>query len=343
MRVQVHDSGIGISEQDQQRLFEPFAQADHAMQSARGGAGLGLVISRNLCEMMGGSLQLRSEPGIGTQVEVLLQLETLPLQQSARAVETQVVVATTPLNVLVVDDHSANRLLTCQQLEFLGHRFTVAADGQEGLEAWKDQPFDLVIADCNMPVMNGYELARAIRQHERQLHRPPCTVLGFTANAQPEEIQRCKQAGMDDCLFKPLSLGALSQWVQGIEPTHVAPAFSLHGLKLLTGGNPKLNRRLLNELVNSNRQDLPTLLSLSSSGDTQALQDIAHKIKGAARIVQASRLIDRCEALEAACHEDSDREKVAGCCKSMERTMLELEDALLRQIEHYDEGKLPEP
>ncbi|MNS77047.1 Virulence sensor protein BvgS precursor [compost metagenome] len=194
-----------------------------------------------------------------------------------------------------------------------------------------------------MPVMNGYELARAIRQHERQNHRPPCTVLGFTANAQPEEIQRCKQAGMDDCLFKPLSLGALSQWVEGIEPAHATPAFSLHGLKLMTGGNPMLNRRLLNELVSSNRQDLQTLLPLSSSGDTQALQDIAHKIKGAARIVQASRLIDCCEALEAACHEDSDREKVAGCCKSMERAILELEGALLRQIEHYDEGKVKEP
>ncbi|MFS2198625.1 transporter substrate-binding domain-containing protein [Pseudomonas sp. Pseusp3] len=343
MRVQVHDSGIGISEQDQQRLFEPFAQADNAMQSARGGAGLGLVISRNLCEMMGGSLQLRSEPGLGTQVELLLQLETLPLQQSALVAETQTVVATIPLNVLVVDDHSANRLLTCQQLEFLGHRFSVAADGQEGLEAWKDQPFDLVIADCNMPVMNGYELARAIRQHERQNHRPPCTILGFTANAQPEEVQRCKQAGMNDCLFKPLSLGALSQWLQGIEPTHAVPAFSLHGLKLLTGGNPMLNRRLLNELVSSNRQDLQTLLSLSSFGDTQALQDIAHKIKGAARIVQASRLIDRCEALEAACHGGFDRGTLAECCKSMERTMLELEDALLRQIEEYDEGKVTEP
>jgi two-component system sensor histidine kinase EvgS len=343
MRVLVHDSGIGISEQDQQRLFEPFAQADNAVQSSRGGAGLGLVISRNLCEMMGGSLQLCSEPGVGTQVELLLQLETLPLQQSAQVAETQIVASTTPLNVLVVDDHSANRLLTCQQLEFLGHRFTVAADGQEGLEAWKDQPFDLVIADCNMPVMNGYELARAIRRHERQNHRPPCIVLGFTANAQPEEVQRCKQAGMDDCLFKPLSLGALSQWVEGIEPTHAAPAFSLHGLKLLTGGNPMLNRRLLNELVSSNRQDLQTLLSLSSSGDTQALQDTAHKIKGAARIVQASRLIDRCEALEAACHEEFDRGTVAGCCKSMERAMLELEDALLRQIKHYDEGKVTEP
>jgi two-component system sensor histidine kinase EvgS len=343
MRVLVHDSGIGISEQDQQRLFEPFAQADNAVQSSRGGAGLGLVISRNLCEMMGGSLQLCSEPGVGTQVELLLQLETLPLQQSAQVAETQIVASTTPLNVLVVDDHSANRLHTCQQLEFLGHRFTVAADGQEGLEAWKDQPFDLVIADCNMPVMNGYELARAIRRHERQNHRPPCIVLGFTANAQPEEVQRCKQAGMNDCLFKPLSLGALSQWVEGIEPTHAAPAFSLHGLKLLTGGNPMLNRRLLNELVSSNRQDLQTLLSLSSSGDTQALQDTAHKIKGAARIVQASRLIDRCEALEAACHEEFDRGTVAGCCKSMERAMLELEDALLRQIKHYDEGKVTEP
>ncbi|MDF9902618.1 UNVERIFIED_ORG: two-component system sensor histidine kinase EvgS [Pseudomonas reinekei] len=343
MQVQVHDSGIGISEQDQYRLFEPFAQADNAIQSARGGAGLGLVISRNLCEMMGGSLQLRSEPGVGTQVEVLLHLETLPLQQSTQVAETQIVVATTPLNVLVVDDHPANRLLTCQQLEFLGHRFTVAADGQEGLEAWKDQPFDLVIADCNMPVMNGYELARAIRQHERQNLRPPCTVLGFTANAQPEELQRCKQAGMNDCLFKPLSLGALSQWMENIEPTHATPAFSLHGLKLLTGGNPMLNRRLLNELVNSNRQDLQTLMSLSSSRDTQALQDIAHKIKGAARIVQASPLIDRCEALEAACHEDFDHEKMAGCCQSMERTMLELEDALLRQIKHYDEGKMTEP
>ena len=65
-----------------------------------------------------------------------------------------------------------------------------------------------------MPVMNGYELARAIRLHEQQTQQPPCTLLGFTANAQPEEIQRCKQAGMDDCLFKPLSLVALSQWVE---------------------------------------------------------------------------------------------------------------------------------
>lgn len=138
-------------------------------------------------------------------------------------VETETPAALTPLNVLVVDDHAANRLLMCQQLEFLGHRFSVAEDGQAGFEVWKAGTFDLVIADCNMPVMNGYELARAIRRQECQTQQRPCTVLGFTANAQPEEIQRCKQAGMDDCLFKPLTLTALSQWVEGMEPMDLAP------------------------------------------------------------------------------------------------------------------------
>jgi two-component system sensor histidine kinase EvgS len=253
------------------------------------------------------------------------------------------------LNVLVVDDHAANRLLMCQQLEFLGHRFSVAADGQAGFAAWKSDVFDLVIADCNMPVMNGYELAQAIRRHEQHTHQPRCTLLGFTANAQPEEIQRCKQAGMDDCLFKPLSLVALSQWVMGIrgikeiKPTVVTPAFSLQGLHALTGGNPASNLRLLTELLNSNRLDRQELLALSYTPDPQPFLDIAHKIKGAARIVQATRLVDSCEALEATCHERFSPEKVSECCNAVERALLELEQALLQQIGQNDQGTIPEP
>ncbi|WP_095061092.1 transporter substrate-binding domain-containing protein [Pseudomonas sp. Irchel s3f7] len=343
LRLHVQDSGIGITDQDQQRLFEPFAQADNAAQSARGGAGLGLVISRNLCEMMGGTLQLSSQPGVGTQVEVSLLLDSQPMQHVPPVAEVKINVAKAPLNVLVVDDHSANRLLMCQQLEFLGHRYSVAMDGREGFEVWNGGPYDLVIADCNMPVMSGYELARAIRQHERQHRRPPCTILGFTANAQPEEIQRCKQAGMDDCLFKPLSLNALSQWVEGVTPGIGKPAFSLQGLHLLTGGNPALDRRLLTELLDSNRQDLQTLRSLSPPGDTQALLDIAHKIKGAARIVQASRLIESCEALEAACHGAFNDEEIAKYRKTLERAMVELEHVLQQQISQNDESRMTEP
>ncbi|MHC8328043.1 transporter substrate-binding domain-containing protein [Pseudomonas sp. LB1P83] len=343
LQLQVQDSGVGISEQDQRRLFEPFAQADNAGQSVGGGAGLGLVISRSLCEMMGGSLQLSSQAGIGTQVQVSLNLATLPPERVTKTVEPYIQTTTVTLNVLVVDDHPANRLLMCQQLEFLGHRSSAAPDGEAGLKAWKDELFDLVIVDCNMPIMDGYELARTIRHHEQQTRCQPCTVLGFTANAQPEEIQRCKLAGMDDCLFKPLSLTALSQWIGGVAPMVRAPAFSLAGLHLLTGGNPTLDHRLLSELLNSNRLDRQELLALSPSKDRQSFIDVAHKIKGAARIVQACRLIDSCEALENACHEVFHPDEVVNCTKAMERAMLELEQALQQQIGQNDKSRMMEP
>jgi two-component system sensor histidine kinase EvgS len=225
----------------------------------------------------------------------------------------------------------------------LGHRNRVASDGREGFEAWQQEPFDLVIADCNMPVMNGYELARAIRRQEQQNRRPRCTILGFTANAQPEEIQRCKEAGMDDCLFKPLSLSALSQWVDGIKTCPGVLPFSLNGLHLLTGGNPNLNRRLLTELLNSNRLDLQSLLDMTHPQDNQQLLDMAHKIKGAARIVQAAQVIDSCEALEAACHGKQTGSSVADCTMALERALSELEHALLQQIEQNTESRMTEP
>jgi two-component system sensor histidine kinase EvgS len=168
-------------------------------------------------------------------------------------------------------------------------------------------------------------------------------VLGFTANAQPEEIQRCKQAGMDDCLFKPLTLTALSQWFEGIRPTVRDPAFSLQGLRLLTGGDPVLDQRLLTELLNSNRLDRQELLALSPSKEPQPFLDVAHKIKGAARIVQASRVIDSCEAMEKACHEVFHHHEVANCSKAIERALLELEQALQQQIGQNDKSRMTEP
>lgn len=343
MLLQVEDSGIGISERDQRRLFEPFAQADATGQSGRGGAGLGLVISRSLCEMMGGTLKLDSQPGVGTQVQISLLLPTLPVEQASATTEPVIHTGTAALNILVVDDHPANRLLMCQQLEFLGHRFRVAQDGEAGLLAWKAERFDLVIVDCNMPIMNGYELARAIREDEQQSQQARCTVLGFTANAQPEELQRCQQAGMDDCLFKPLTLAALSQWVAAVVPTAHEPAFSLSGLHLLTGGNPTMDLRLLTELRNSNELDRQALQALCGTHEPQPLLDIAHKIKGAARIVQARRLIESCEALERACHENLPAQHVNQCCLALENAMLELEQALQRQIAQIHNSTMTEP
>ncbi|MDI2140476.1 MULTISPECIES: transporter substrate-binding domain-containing protein [unclassified Pseudomonas] len=338
VHLTVQDSGIGICAEDQRRLFEPFTQARHGKDRAISGAGLGLVISRSLCEMMGGQLQLSSQPGVGTQVSVSLPLATLPAEVTGPKHEPQIKTALTPLNVLVVDDHPANRLLMCQQLEFLGHLFSIAEEGRSALEQWKNGSFDLVIADCNMPLMNGYELTRAIRRHEKLMRRPTCTVLGFTANAQPEEILRCKQAGMDDCLFKPLSLIVLSQWVDSVQPLFPAPAFNLQGLKSLTGGNPVQIQRLLTELLDSSRLDRKDLQALSPQRDHQALAEIAHKIKGAARIAQASRLIESCDALEQACLQALPTDEIQRRCKASNLAILELEKALEQQLMQADQS-----
>ncbi len=130
--VRIEDTGIGISDVDRQRLFSPFAQAGNNLQSARGGSGLGLVISRTLCEMMGGRLQLDSVLGQGTQVDIKLELIALQPLPSIEAVDSGLQVPTRPLTILVVDDHPANRLLLSRQLSHLGHRVLEAVEGARG-------------------------------------------------------------------------------------------------------------------------------------------------------------------------------------------------------------------
>ncbi|SDU98878.1 transporter substrate-binding domain-containing protein [Pseudomonas mucidolens] len=332
MRLVVEDTGIGISRRDQQRLFEPFSQADNSGHLARSGAGLGLVICRSLCEMMGGRLTLSSVPSVGTEVFVSLKLTSLPPAQPLIELKPAAPNAAAVLSVLVVDDHPANRLLMCQQLGFLGHQFTAVQHGAAGFQAWRQAHFDLIIADCNMPIMNGYELARSIREHEQRENLAPCIILGFTANAQPEERQRCKEAGMNDCLFKPISLTMLERHLAEITPKPPGELFELGNLNALTGGDPILSQRLLGELLRSSRHDREELMTLLAQGTRQDLINQAHKIKGAARIVQARTLAEQCEALEQA-GEGVDQPHIDTWVKAIERTMLELERLLKMQLD----------
>jgi two-component system sensor histidine kinase EvgS len=345
LKVRIQDSGVGISKQDQERLFEPFSQADNQIQQARTGAGLGLVICRSLCEMMGGTLELSSEPGQGTQVNMsfnLTRLEPLAVSTAIREALPQTGEA---LNILVVDDHPANCLLLCQQLEFLGHRCAVAEHGAQGLELWLQDHFDLVVADCNMPIMNGYDLTRAIRNHEQVHGHQRCAIWGFTANAQPEEKQRCREAGMDDCLFKPISLTSLSERLNRIHPLEAtqdktqyvsaAPeseTFNMGSVHALTGDRPEMIRRLLDQLLHSSQEDRHELNLLDPLKDGSALSQMAHKIKGAARIIRADRVIRACEAMETACNDTAPSKVIDACQQAMISAMTELELALEEEL-----------
>ena len=337
MKLVVEDTGIGISRDDQMRLFEPFAQADNSGQLARSGAGLGLVICRSLCAMMGGQLSLSSVPMVGTQVHVSLTMTRLQSVLAVDELKPEAPATAPVLNVLVVDDHPANRLLMCQQLGYLGHQFTAAQNGSAGFQAWRQEHFDLVIADCNMPIMNGYELSRSIREYEQREQLTPCVVLGFTANAQPEEKLRCAEAGMNDCLFKPISLTALERQLAGVTPKPPGLILDLGNFEALTGADPHMSRRLLEELLSSSRRDREEMLALiAAQASPQDITEQAHKIKGAARIVQASALASQCEAIEQACARGDARPVIEATVKTLEKLMLELERMLQVQLHEPD-------
>ncbi|CAD5110526.1 transporter substrate-binding domain-containing protein [Zestomonas carbonaria] len=345
LRISVVDTGQGISQEDQQRLFAPFSQASNNRQPSRNSSGLGLIISRTLCEMMGGELCLRSELNEGTQVEVLLDLQLLEkLPAPALAAENAPVDDAPSLNILIVDDYPANRLLLAEQLGFLGHRVTEAVDGVQGLTVWESGHFDVAVIDCNMPVMNGFELARAIREREQVEDRSRCLVIGYTATAQPEERQRCLEAGMDDCLFKPLTLDALKQRLANVEPRvcmlaeeaeeedALGDELDLSNLERLSRGNADLIRRLLGDLAQSNREDLERLSTLMQGVDCQGLAELAHRVKGGARMARIRPLLEACERLEMVCKQGREEADIRQAGSALRDAMHWLDEAIERQL-----------
>ncbi|MEW5512618.1 transporter substrate-binding domain-containing protein [Pseudomonas asiatica] len=303
VELSVRDTGIGISPADQARLFNTFVQADGPR--ARQGAGLGLVISRTLAELMGGTLNLQSVEGLGTKVQVSLQLPACAAPVQADQHDPVLETSSGPLNILVVDDYPANLLLLERQLHTLGHRVTLAENGEIALARWQAARFDLVITDCSMPVMDGHELTRRIRSLEGERGLAACRILGVTANAQAEERARCLASGMDECLFKPIGLRTLKTHLPHAharqQPTaRRASGFNLGELRHLTQDDEQLTRNLLQQLSQSVSEDLATLRALPAEAPGETLRALAHRIKGGAKMLKVRTLVKDCEAIEQA-------------------------------------------
>ncbi len=222
--LEVSDTGLGISEEDQARLFRPFSQVGSPALGQASGSGLGLYISRRLVHLMGGQISLRSELGNGScfSVEFDLPLTGPPPSESSEArsgvAEVEEQKEARALSILLAEDHPFNRLTLTMQLESLGHRVTSTEDGEEAFERWQGEDFDVVITDGMMPRMDGYELARRIRSQEALGGRRRCLVIALTASAEKDALERCLAAGMDRVLFKPTTLDELARALNGGEP-----------------------------------------------------------------------------------------------------------------------------
>ncbi|TDR47420.1 signal transduction histidine kinase [Tahibacter aquaticus] len=337
LALRIHDSGIGIGQEQQDRLFTPFAQAEAGTARSYGGTGLGLAICQRLVQAMGGELGLRSQLGEGTSVSVVLSLETA---------SSDAVAADNPLQrrvpeflsrpppgieqaerehslILLVDDHPTNRDVIARQLAKAGYACLSANDGEEGLQEWRSGRFALVLADIHMPRMDGYALAGAIRATEVRERRPRTPLIALTANVTKGEAERCLAAGMDDFLGKPVSIAQLAAklriWLPHVPfPSAPAPAasaapnqalpvpaaapglvaFDPQVLQELTGGDASEAQRLLQEFVQTTQHDMAELEQALQAGNRAAAEREAHRIKGAARLVGAGALAEYAGELE---------------------------------------------
>lgn len=202
LTIDVRDTGIGIDQQQSDRLFQAFSQLDSSPSRRHGGTGLGLVIARRLAQILGGDLTLISEPGQGSCFTLSLRLRTRP---AARTGDSEPAPAANQLRgrVLLVEDNPINQLVARRMLEHLGLEVVTADDGAEALVEAGEQRFDCILMDVQMPVMDGLEATRALRRRERGSGRDPVPIVALTANAMPEQRQRCLAAGMDAHLAKP--------------------------------------------------------------------------------------------------------------------------------------------
>ncbi len=308
VQVSVTDSGHGIAAADQARLFIPF----NRLGAERGriqGAGVGLAIARRLIEAMSGMIGVDSTPGKGCTFWVDLPAadceEASPEHQPAQA-PASAPACPQGARVLVAEDYAPNQNILKMQLAALGCQADIADNGAAALKKWLGGQHDLILADLNMPELDGLALAREVREHENGSgrHTP---IICITAADQPEETRQCLEAGMDDVLTKPIELEALkaklARWLgQAGQRDQPAPApageavLDLDSLyRVLGEANPEQGRALLATFIDSAKSGLARL---TSNAPSEEWVREMHKQKSSARTVGALRYAGLADALE---------------------------------------------
>jgi signal transduction histidine kinase/CheY-like chemotaxis protein/HPt (histidine-containing phosphotransfer) domain-containing protein len=314
--ISVSDTGIGLSEEQRARLFQPFAQADSSTTRRFGGTGLGLSIVRRLAQLMQGDITVESQEGSGSTFTVRLTLHAAPadsplnttLRTTPRPARSARIAAARAnrSRILVADDHPVNREVLVRQLELLGLAADTANDGIEALEAWAagGGQYAAVLADIHMPRMDGHELTRQIRAEEakRGAAAVRTPIVAVTANAMKGEDERCLAVGMDAYLAKPVNMdqlrATLERWIQVDDvsrDTHDAPdapkqpsAIDRDVLAAWLGDDGAAIDSLLAKFRDTAVSAEREIGSASRNGDLPALAAAAHKLKGAAQTVGAT-------------------------------------------------------
>lgn len=210
-RFTIEDNGIGMSEEFQKCLFEPFTQEQHDARTRYKGTGLGMAITKSLVEQMGGTISVQSQLGIGSKFTVVLPAERAAVEKECTSQPENTHTDISGLRVMLVEDNEINREISQYMLEEAGAEIVNAENGKEAVELFAASPiggFDCILMDVMMPVMDGLEATRIIRNMERK-DAKTVPIIALSANAFAEDTQMAKEAGMNEHLSKPLDMEAV--------------------------------------------------------------------------------------------------------------------------------------
>jgi signal transduction histidine kinase/DNA-binding NarL/FixJ family response regulator len=334
LQVDVRDTGIGIPQEALARLFQPFVQADATTTRRFGGTGLGLVIARRLIEQMQGTIDVESRENQGSLFRIRVRLprdmETQPLRDSGTHAKAATAGVESPVRadrapdsagpslfagyrVLLVEDNPVNRDVAVAMLEQAGVDVTAASDGRRAIAQHEQRPFDLILMDCQMPVLDGYEATRALRQLEKNQGWARTPIVALTANAMEGDRERCLRAGMDDYLSKPVHFESLQQtlaaWLAGTVVGTTPPSAGsgtpdvdmdmerLTQLRELMG--VERYRDFMEQVLGNLDRYIRDLRAAFATHDYVGLQRTAHTIKGSLGTLGANRVATQALRLEA--------------------------------------------
>ncbi|WP_081055077.1 ATP-binding protein [Burkholderia diffusa] len=303
--LEVRDTGVGISPECRQHMFDAYWQAERLQQHGAQGSGLGLAICRQLVELMGGTIAVDSTPNVETTITVRLPVSATvePAAACPPTFASDTAVASEnadgnceyggkPL-ILVIDDHEAVQYSICQQCDEIGCRTVTAQNGMAALQQLARTRFDMVLLDCNLPDIDGYALARMIRLNEATGQTGRVPIIAISALSGDEHKVRCFDSGMDGVLGKPLRLAALRQMLAMWCPAYqdIAPD---EPAELLLGNSVDLQVGYARTVV----QDFEVLFDAMQSGDVADALGAARRIKGASHTVGAARMAELAERIE---------------------------------------------
>ncbi|MCC7596109.1 response regulator [Janthinobacterium sp. FW305-129] len=334
LRLEVRDTGIGMTPEAAAAVFQPFRQADSTTSRKYGGTGLGLAIIKQLAEMMGGNIVLESVAGQGSSFAVTVVVGAVapgdapaaPMKPALPAAPDGAGAAPAPLRMLLVEDNAINQEIALAMLEDTAYQATPADNGRRALALWERYPFDVILMDCQMPEMDGFEATRRLRRMESEQGRSRTPIIALTANAILGDRELCLDAGMDDYLAKPYTraalLAVLARWrpassvpaaaetAEEVDPAQAEPAAASDASPILDAAalqNLRAMRRpgrpdVLGRIIDLFYSDAPRLLGqlemAAGASDAAALQLAAHTFKSSCANVGALGLSATCREIE---------------------------------------------